>query len=274
MGAVLPPPPAHGAGGDVHYEKPSPYFNNWGESTTGGQHWGARATPKECMDLNLQIDTTASNNQTGWVHDSHGETPDGQKSVNSLQDQAVCQMVRGVLIVLTCFPGRLLWTFLDSCESFGCWTARVFFTLVDIRSAGLCFVSLGPENPSEEPRATPRNFDWGWVDYIGTQTHLNPKFSFSWEFHHFILKRLENAKICFKKKNAEIYKFMGVDCRGFQKCGVVTPANPHRRRPWERTLPPPPRNIRLAILHGWCSGAFPPWRRNKKQEPPSAQQTV
>ena len=34
----------------------------------------------------------------------------------------------------------------------------------------------------------------GGVGFIGTQTHLSPKFSFSSDFGHFILKMLENAK--------------------------------------------------------------------------------
>ena len=35
---------------------------------------------------------------------------------------------------------------------------------------------------------------FGGVGFIGTQTHLPPKFSFASDFGHFILKMLENAK--------------------------------------------------------------------------------
>ena len=47
------------------------------------------------------------------------------------------------------------------------------------------------------------------------------------------MKMLENTKnIRFKKKMQKYPNFWGVDPRGFQKCGVVTPATPRRRRPW------------------------------------------
>ena len=46
------------------------------------------------------------------------------------------------------------------------------------------------------PGASPRSFNrgGGGVGFIGTHTHLSPKFSFSSDFGHFILKMLENAK--------------------------------------------------------------------------------
>ena len=55
-------------------------------------------------------------------------------------------------IVLTCSSGMLLLTFSDSCESFGCWTVSPgFLVLPGLRSAGLCFVSRGPETTEEGP---------------------------------------------------------------------------------------------------------------------------
>ena len=52
--------------------------------------------------------------------------------------------------------------------------------------------------------ASPRTFIWG-DGFIGTQTHIPPKFSFSPDFGHLILKMVENAQFsCVKKKDAEI----------------------------------------------------------------------
>ena len=39
--------------------------------------------------------------------------------------------------------------------------------------------------PPFHPRASPRRFVWG-NEFIGTQVHLPPKFSFSSDFGHFI----------------------------------------------------------------------------------------
>ena len=41
--------------------------------------------------------------------------------------------------------------------------------------------------------ASQRIFDWG-VGVIDTQTHLPPKFNFSSDLGHFVLKMFENAK--------------------------------------------------------------------------------
>ena len=42
-------------------------------------------------------------------------------------------------------------------------------------------------------------------EFIGTKANLPPKFSFSSDFGHFILKMLENAKLsCARKKDTEI----------------------------------------------------------------------
>ena len=48
--------------------------------------------------------------------------------------------------------------------------------------------------------ASPRSIVWG-DGFIGTRTHLPPKFSFSSDFGHFILKMVENAKLCVKKRD-------------------------------------------------------------------------
>ena len=54
-------------------------------------------------------------------------------------------------------------------------------------------------------------FYLGGDGFIGTQTYLPPKFSFSSDFGHFILKMVENAKKIFvsRKKDAEMSYFLG-----------------------------------------------------------------
>ena len=65
------------------------------------------------------------------------------------------------------------------------------FSLV---STGLLLTEVGIICHSA--RASPRSFVWGGGDgFIGTQTHLSPKFSFFSDFGHFILKIVENAKL-------------------------------------------------------------------------------
>ena len=82
-------------------------------------------------------------------------------------------------------------------------------------------------------RASPRSFDWG-VGFIGTQTHLPPKFSFSSDFDYFILKMLENGKLyTFQEQRfRNIHNFWGSSPAVFKSAGVLrlTPATP----------PPPP----------------------------------
>ena len=55
-----------------------------------------------------------------------------------------------------------------------------------------------------------------------------PKFSFSSDFGHFVLKMMENAKItkCVKKKEAEISSFLGGRPRRFFDCGGRVPPSP------------------------------------------------
>ena len=55
----------------------------------------------------------------------------------------------------------------------------------------------------------------GGVEFIGTQTHLPQKFSFSSDFGHFILKMLENAKKVSRQKLLKYPNFWGVDTRAF-----------------------------------------------------------
>ena len=63
----------------------------------------------------------------------------------------------------------------------------------------------GGEGPSRQGRRHQVLF--GEDGFMGTQTHLPPKFSFSSDFSHFISKMLENAKFgntYIKKKDTEI----------------------------------------------------------------------
>ena len=53
----------------------------------------------------------------------------------------------------------------------------------------------GSTCPLSIPRGVATNFCLGGGDgFIGSQTHLLPKFSFYSDFGHFILKIVENAK--------------------------------------------------------------------------------
>ena len=82
------------------------------------------------------------------------------------------------------------------------------------------------------PGASPRSFVWGdW--FIGTQTHLPPKFSFSSDFDHFILKMVENAKFSgVKNKDTEISSFLGgTSPADFSTAGDASPRPPRFRRP-------------------------------------------
>ena len=77
-----------------------------------------------------------------------------------------------------------------------------------------------------------RSFDRG-NGFIGTQTDIPSKFSFTSDCGHFKFIR-------FKKKDTEIPKFMGVVPRGFKKCGDLTPSTP----------PPPPSATTLPTVAG------------------------
>ena len=80
-------------------------------------------------------------------------------------------------------------------------------------------------NPRQQWRR--HEFFTGRVGVIGTQTHLPPKFSFSSNLGHFVLKMLENAKILYvKKKYTEMSKFLGGRNPRFSKVGVPTTATP------------------------------------------------
>ena len=64
-------------------------------------------------------------------------------------------------------------------------------------SAGtIACLSLPPPSPGAPPRC------FVWRDgFVGTQTHLTPKFSFSSDFGHFISKVVENAKLSYVSRN-------------------------------------------------------------------------
>ena len=74
-------------------------------------------------------------------------------------------------------------------------------------------------------RASPRSFVWG-DGFIGTQTHLPQKFSFSSDFGHFIFENSGRCKtfICVKKKHAEISSFLGgTSLADFSTAGDASP---------------------------------------------------
>ena len=62
--------------------------------------------------------------------------------------------------------------------------------------------------------------------FMGTQTHLPPKFSFSSDFGHFNLKMLKNSKFSFvsRKKVPEISSFLGDVPRRFLDWGTHPPS--------------------------------------------------
>ena len=89
-----------------------------------------------------------------------------------------------------------------------------------------------------QTRDVSTKFCWG-DGFIGTQTHLPPKFSFSSDFGHFILKMMENAKIVHMgQKKAEISSFLGGTSPQIVRLrGARLPVPPPRfRRPWCRRL--------------------------------------
>ena len=78
------------------------------------------------------------------------------------------------------------------------------------------------------PRASPRSFVRG-NGFIGTQTHLPNNLASLRNSATLFWKCWKiQTNICFKKKYTGISKFMwgGGRPRGFQKCGVLTPATP------------------------------------------------
>ena len=80
--------------------------------------------------------------------------------------------------------------------------------------------------------ASPRSFVWG-DGFIGTQTHLPPKCSFSSDFSYFIWKMVENAKLsCVKKKGTEISSFLGGRPPLIFRLRGTRPPVPRFRRPW------------------------------------------
>ena len=76
------------------------------------------------------------------------------------------------------------------------------------------------------------------VGFIGAQTHLPPKLSFSTDFGHFILKMLTKTLYVLRKKILKYPNFWrGVDPAVFKSAGVVTPRPPPRRRPCPQLTP-------------------------------------
>ena len=59
---------------------------------------------------------------------------------------------------------------------------------------------------NENPQGRRHKVLFGGDGFMGTQIHLPPKFSFSSDFGHFILKMLENIKFAYvsRKKDSEI----------------------------------------------------------------------
>ena len=60
--------------------------------------------------------------------------------------------------------------------------------------------------------------------FVGTQAYIPPKFSFSSDFGHFILKMFENVKnSCVKKKILKYYNFWGMSLADFSTAGDASP---------------------------------------------------
>ena len=72
-------------------------------------------------------------------------------------------------------------------------------------------------------RAFPRSFDYG-VGFIGTQTHLHPKFNFSSDFGYFYLENVGKCKILYLRFKKKLLK-----CR--KLWWVATPATPPSATP-------------------------------------------
>ena len=120
-------------------------------------------------------------------------------------------------------------------------------------------MALVPTN--EQARASPYEIligGGGGQIYIGTQTHLPPKFSFSSDFGHFIWKMLENAKNVYvsRKKDHAISKFPGGGG------GALTQFSKVRGPDTASATPPPPVGdaLRAEPTGGGrdAGNAFPP----------------
>ena len=77
----------------------------------------------------------------------------------------------------------------------------ILMTILGFYDAPTAYVVI--RRPSQ---ASPPSFVWEGGGFMGTETHLPPKFLFSSDFGHFILKMLENAKFEYvsRKKDTEI----------------------------------------------------------------------
>ena len=87
---------------------------------------------------------------------------------------------------------------------------------------------IGSKKTTSIPGASPRSFVRG-DGFIGTQTHLPPKFGFSSDFGHFILKMVKNAKFSSmsrKKKMLKYHHFWGDVPADFSTAGDASPVPP------------------------------------------------
>ena len=93
-----------------------------------------------------------------------------------------------------------------------------------------------------DPGASPPSFVLG-DGFMGSQTHLLPKFSFSLDFGHFISKMLEKAKFpnVSREKILKCPNFGGDIPRWFFDCGGRVPPSPRFRRSCPD--PPSPRRV-------------------------------
>ena len=88
----------------------------------------------------------------------------------------------------------------------------------------------------KQARAPPRSFVWG-DRFMGTQTNLPPRFIFSSNFGHFILKMLDHAKLLYvsRKKLLKYHNLGGRPSLIYRLRGTCPPSPPPRfRHPWNQ----------------------------------------
>ena len=93
-------------------------------------------------------------------------------------------------------------------------------------------------NKFTSDRGVATNFCLGGDGFIGTQTYLTPKLSFSSDFGHFILKLVENAKQLFvsRKKTLKYHNFWEDVPRWFFDCRGRVPPSPSLSTPMTADL--------------------------------------
>ena len=94
-------------------------------------------------------------------------------------EPSVCRRTMDLCNIFLACGARYLWI----CRTFG-----MTWLLVVVRDRG--------PGDLDGPGASPLSFVWGDV-FIGTQTYLPPKVSFSSDFGHFILKMVEKTKLSY-----------------------------------------------------------------------------